>query len=175
LRQRSACIHAGLTCLGNCRFDYSGCTAESQAAVQRFVDNGNGTATDRLTGLVWELKCTATRLSGEPRRGRQAALAGRRHHMGERAQQRAVRRAQRLALTLVGGAANAAGRVPPCATPPCPVAAWPRDGTAPAGYWSSTSLSLDRQRAWAISFGDGEAYTAAKDTTLYVRAVRGGS
>ena len=171
----AACIHAGLTCLGNCRFDYSGCTAESQAAVQRFVDNGNGTATDRLTGLVWELKCTATDCQEN-------------HDV-------VVKLPWQAAVTTWASALNNAqfaghndwrlpsleelrtllAAVPPCATPPCPVAAWPRDETAPAGYWSSTSLSLDRQRAWAISFGDGEAYTAAKDTTLYVRAVRGGS
>jgi hypothetical protein len=65
--------------------------------------------------------------------------------------------------------------VPPCAAPPCPAAAWQRDATAPGGYWSSTSFSLDRKRAWAISFGDGEAYTAEKDATLYFRAVRDGS
>jgi hypothetical protein len=65
--------------------------------------------------------------------------------------------------------------VPPCTKEPCPVAVWPRDRTAPAGYWSSTTFSLDRQRAWAVSFGDGEAYTAEKGGPLYVRAVRSGS
>jgi hypothetical protein len=168
----AGCVRPGLACLGDCRFDYTGCTAASQAAVQRFVDNGNGTATDRLTGLVWELKCTAADCQEQ-------------HDV-------VAKVPWRDAVTAWVGALNSArfgghddwrlpsleelrtllAAVPPCATPPCPATALPRDTTAPAGYWSSTSFSLDRKRAWAISFGDGEAYTAEKDATLYVRAVR---
>lgn len=171
----AGCVHAGLACLGNCRFDYGGCTAESQAAVQRFIDNGDATATDRLTGLVWELKCTEADCQEahdvvaklpwqEAATGWVSALNGARFagHDDWR-----LPSLEELRTLLVA--------VPPCATPPCPTAAWPRDATAPAGYWSSTSFSLDRTRAWAISFGDGEAYTAGKDAALYVRAVRGGS
>ena len=171
----AGCVRASLACLGDCRFDYTGCTAASQAALQRFVDNRDGTATDRLTGLVWELKCTAADCQAQ-------------HDL-------VAKLPWRDAVTAWVDALNAArfgghddwrvpsleelrtllAAVPPCATPPCPAAALPRDGTAPGGYWSSTSFSLDRQRAWAISFGDGEAFTAAKDATLYVRAVRSGS
>ena len=65
--------------------------------------------------------------------------------------------------------------VPPCDTQPCPTTAWPRELTAPAGYWSSTTFSLDRQRAWAVSFRDGDVYSAEKVGALHVRAVRSGS
>ncbi len=168
------CIHAGLTCLSDCRFDYSGCTAESQAAVQRFVDNGNGTATDRLTGLMWEIKCAETDCR-------------KLHDVVAKLPWQAAATAWVSSLNDATFAGHDDWRlptleelrtllaaVPPCAAPPCPVAAWPRDRTAPGGYWSSTTFSLDRKRAWAISFGDGEAYTAEKDAALYVRAVRSG-
>ena len=39
-----------LRCASGCTFDTSGCWAT------RWVDNGDGTATDRTTGLQWELK-----------------------------------------------------------------------------------------------------------------------
>jgi hypothetical protein len=171
----SGCLHPSLACLGNCRFDYSGCTAESQAALQRFVDNGDATATDRLTGLTWELKCVTTdcqtehdvvaKLPWQEAGTRWVSALNAARFAGHDDWRLPSLEELRTLLTAV----------PPCATPPCPAAAWPRDGTAAAGYWSSTSFSLDRGRAWAISFGDGEAYTAAKDATLYVRAVRDGS
>ncbi|HVM95655.1 MAG TPA: DUF1566 domain-containing protein, partial [Candidatus Acidoferrales bacterium] len=65
--------------------------------------------------------------------------------------------------------------VPPCPTEPCAGSAWPRKLTATAGYWSSTTFSVDKHRAWAVSFRDGDVYTAEKGEALHVRAVRSGS
>jgi len=173
--QDEACLHSGLTCLGNCTFDYTGCTAESQAAVQRFVDNGNGTASDRLAGLTWELKC------------RDADCADRHSVLATLPWQAAAAEwvsrlnAERFAghddwrLPTLEELRTLLAAVPPCAAEPCPTAAWPRTQTAPAGYWSSTTFSVDKGRAWAVSFRDGDVYTAAKGDALHVRAVRKGS
>lgn len=45
---------AGLTCTAACKLDSGACTAGHVPA--RFRDNHNGTATDLLSGLTWELK-----------------------------------------------------------------------------------------------------------------------
>ena len=168
----ASCLRASLACLGDCRFDYIGCTAASQAAVQRFVDHHNGTATDRLTGLVWELKCAAgdceepndvvTKLPWrEAGTGWIGALNDARFGGHDDWRLPSLEELRTLLAA-----------VPPCTAPTCPATALSREAIAPAGYWSSTSFSLDRNRAWAISFGDGEAYTAEKDAALHVRAVR---
>jgi len=45
---------AQLVCTSECKFDLSGCEAASEP--DRFRDNGDGTATDTWTGLMWEVK-----------------------------------------------------------------------------------------------------------------------
>jgi hypothetical protein len=170
--QEPTCLHPGLACLSSCTFDYSGCTAESHTAVQRFVDHGDGTTTDRLTGLMWEQKCTEREcndrhnvLTALPWRDGAAdwisglnleRFAG--HHDWR--------------LPTLEELRTLLAVVPPCAAEPCPGTVWPRDQTAAAGYWSSTTFSVDKQRAWVVSFRDGDVYTAAKDDALHVRAVR---
>ncbi len=167
-----ACVRAGLACLPNCSFDYTGCTAEVHTAVQRFVDNGDGTMVDRLTGLMWELKCTERGCSdrhdvfaSKPWRSavsewvaslNEEAYAGHRDWR--------LPTAEELRTLLVA--------VPPCAKEPCDATVLPREQIAPAAYWTSTTFSIDKRRAWAVSFRDGEVYTADKSDALHVRAVR---
>jgi len=43
-----------------------------------------------------------------------------------------------------------------------------------AFYWSSTSNALYTGHAWGVDFGNGGDYNRAKDSSYYVRAVRGG-
>ena len=173
--QPDACVHTGLSCLGNCRFDFSGCTSESQAAAQRFVDQGNGTATDRLTGLTWELKCTDAQCA---ERHQVLSAVGWQSAASEWI---AALNAEKFAghndwrLPTLEELRTLLAAVPPCPTEPCAVAAWPRNSTAPEGYWSSTTFSIDKHRAWAVSFRDGDVYTAEKGDKLHVRAVRQGS
>jgi hypothetical protein len=45
---------AGLACTAECELDSSGCEASSVPS--RFSDNGDRTATDRVSGLMWEQK-----------------------------------------------------------------------------------------------------------------------
>jgi hypothetical protein len=169
-----ACIKPELRCLGNCTFDYSGCTAESHAALQRFIDHGNGTATDRLTGLMWELKCADDRC-GE----RHEVLTTLPWH-GAAAQWIDSLNQERFAghgdwrLPSLEELRTLLTAVPPCPAEPCASAAWPRNQTAPASYWSSTTFSIDKQRAWVVSFRDGDVYTAEKRESLHARAVRRG-
>ncbi|MBI1815598.1 MAG: DUF1566 domain-containing protein [Deltaproteobacteria bacterium] len=173
--QEESCIHSGLTCLSSCTLDYSGCTAESQGALQRFVDHGNGTANDRLTGLMWELKCAETDCAERhnvvvalPWQGAAAewiTALNEQHYAGHNDWR--LPTLEELRTLLIA--------VPPCTAEPCATAAWPRNQTASAGYWSSTTFSVDKTRAWAVSFRDGDIYTAEKRDTLHVRAVRRGS
>ncbi len=168
-----ACVQPGLACLSDCSFDYSGCTAESQLAVQRFVDHKNGTISDRLAALMWEQKCGAddcaelhnvltTRTWQAGATDWVKALNGENFagHNDWR-----LPSVEELRMLLVA--------VPPCGDNICDAASvWDRKQTAPAGYWSSTTLSLDKSRAWVVSFRDGDVYTAEKGQPLHVRAVR---
>jgi hypothetical protein len=171
----ATCVRPGLACLRSCSFDYSGCTNESEAAVQRFVMHDDGTATDRLTGLMWEQKCTDVTCSDQHnvfsavswRNGAtQWINALNAERFGGHDDWRLPSLEEMRTLLTV---------VPPCPTEPCPGAVWPREQTATAGYWTSTTFAVDKGRAWAVSFADGDVYTAEKDATLHVRAVRRGS
>ncbi|MBI3782304.1 MAG: DUF1566 domain-containing protein [Deltaproteobacteria bacterium] len=169
------CIRPGLTCLASCMFDYSGCTAESQAASQRFMEAGDGTAIDRLTGLTWELKC-----SEGPCAETHSVLASL-PWAGAASQWISSLNAEKFAghsdwrLPSLEELRSLLAAVPPCPAEPCSKSAWPRKLTATAGYWSSTTFSVDKRRAWAVSFRDGDVYTAEKSEALHVRAVRSGS
>ena len=46
--------------------------------------------------------------------------------------------------------------------------------TLSAFYWSSTSNANGTGNAWGVSFDYGNAHYNAKDSSYYVRAVRGG-
>jgi hypothetical protein len=173
--QDGACVRPGLACLRSCRFDYAGCTTANEAALQRIVSNGNGTATDRLTGLMWEQKCSELTC---PDQHQVAATLGWRSSATEWVN---ALNEQRFAghddwrLPSLEELRTLLAVVPPCTAEPCAGSAWPRHETAAAGYWSSTTFAVDTGRAWAVSFGDGEVYTAEKSGALHVRAVRRGS
>jgi hypothetical protein len=173
--QDDGCIRPGLACLRSCSLDYSGCTAENEAALQRFVSNGDATATDRLTGLMWEQKCTD--LQCAERHDVSATVSWR----AGAAQWISGLNEERFAghndwrLPSLEELRALLAVVPPCTAEPCPGAVWPRTQTATAGYWSSTTFSIDKGRAWAVSFADGDVYTADKSEVLHVRAVRRGS
>lgn len=169
------CIRPGLTCLRSCSYDYSGCTAENEAAQQRVMTNGDGTATDRLTGLMWEQKCTDLQCA-EPH-----AVSTTVSWRAGAAQWVNTLNEERFAghndwrLPSLEELRTLLAVIPPCAEEPCAGAVWPRAQTATAGYWSSTSFAVDKARAWAVSFADGDVYTAEKSEALHVRAVRRGS
>ncbi len=168
-----ACIRPALACTSRCAFDYSGCTLETVGSeTARFVQSREGLSFDRVTGLVWELKCTTaecTRTHDILTRMTWKMAAG---EWVEKLNEERFAGYDDWRLPTVEELRTLLVAVPPCLHEPCPAGAWPERSTVRAAYWSSTSFSLDTQRAWAVSFRDGEAFTAEKQDALHVRAVR---
>jgi len=163
------------------------------AGVVRYVDNGDGTVTDNLTGLVWEKKSDngdihdkdtfGTWTTGSPYNGNGTAYTT----------------FLRDGLNAGAGFAGANDwRLPtfaelgtillpeehPCATNPC-VASQFNSGCAPScsatscscaqsgRYRSATTWARDPNVAWFVDFGDGGVDGHFKFHSSYVRAVRG--
>lgn len=147
----------------------------------RFVDNGDGTVTDELTGLQWEQKTDdasvhdkdntytwSTTLFGTDANGTAyttflatlnsgGCFAGQCDwRLPTRAELQTILLAERF----------------PCATSPCV------DGifvpTTASYHWSSTTYATSANEAWVVQFATGEAAGAVKGAGLSVRAVRGG-
>ena len=152
----------------------------------RFVDNGDGTVTDRCTGLMWQ-RITASRSGG----GGVSAMEDELFTWGE-----ALRYCEDLILCRDGtwttdpAVASSHGggkyndwRLPSVrelqgivdygrAGPACD----PLFDTRPEAYWSSTSDAADPAGAWAVHFFNGCVEDdATKDLFRFVRAVRTGS
>jgi len=143
----------------------------------RFVDNGDGTVTDRLTGLVWlrEGNCTTF-------------FAGDSTGVNERPWAAALTAAKQLASSFCGltdGSVAGDWRLPnlrelqslvdysqfnPCLPPDHPFL-----NTASSYYWSSTTYAYSTSLAWLVYFNIGDVYYGGnKSISYYVRAVRGG-
>ncbi len=188
--------------LAKCRIKYDqawtklqGLTGSSTCGgVPRYVDNGDGTVTDNLSGLVWEKKSDnddihdkdtfATWSTGSPYKGNGTAYT----------------------TFLIDGLNAGAGfagandwRLPtlaelgtillpeeyPCTTFPCvapafnsscePGCAATACSCTRSGYWSASTYAPSPINAWGVYFGDGDVYNFDKTFSDYVRAVRGGS
>ena len=150
------------------------------APTPRFTDNGNGTVTDRLTGLVWlkEGNCkifytgdnTAT---GNPRPWAQAvqsanllATGSCGLNDGSRAGDWRLPNRKELDTLIDLGQSN------PALPLVCPL----RNSALGIFYWSSTTVadSTINPSAWAVDFFHGLNYFEVKTTNYYVRPVRGG-
>ena len=150
------------------------------APTPRFTDNGNGTVTDRLTGLVWlkEGNCkifytgdnTAT---GNPRPWAQAvqsanllAAGSCGLNDGSRAGDWRLPNRKELDTLIDLGQSN------PALPLVCPL----RNSALGIFYWSSTTVadSTINPSAWAVDFFHGLNYFEVKTTNYYVRPVRGG-
>lgn len=143
----------------------------------RFVDNNNGTVTDKQTGLIWlkEGECSSF-YSGDPTGANNRLWAA------------AVDSANKLASGYCGltdGSVAGDWRLPNVnelfslfdrskynlALPAsCPLA----DSTVASAYWSSTTYALVVNGAWIVDFGDGYVGYNYKSSYYYVRCVRGG-
>jgi hypothetical protein len=165
-------------------------TGSSTCVDPRFVDNGDGTVTDRLTALQWEKK---DNLDSTPN------LTDR--HDADNTYTWSAG----IGLTAAGGTAytdflatlNGGGcfagqcdwRLPtmyelqtillgepyPCTTSPCidQAAFGPTVGNVP--YWSATTYAWTPDDAWFVTFGSGGVHDYAfKGNHNYVRAVRAG-
>ncbi|MBY0276415.1 DUF1566 domain-containing protein [Candidatus Binatia bacterium] len=196
-----------LGCSTECRFDVSGCATgalpatgqtscwnkdgvvipcagsghdgEIQAGADlAYVDHGDGTITDRNTGLTWEQLDDAGGLHDKDTLfDFDAALA---HVAALNAASFAGHTDWRLAnarelQTLIDDGryrpaiapAFNTGCTAGCSVPSCSC-------TKDNYFWSSTSLNKNPSFAWYVNFFTGERNVTAKSNTAIVRAVRGG-
>jgi hypothetical protein len=144
----------------------------------RFKDNGNGTVTDGLTGLIWlkDGKCVAF-FSGDgtgvnKRNWANAIDAANKLSSGycgltdgsKAGDWRLPNRKELESLIDLGRT------MPPALPAGCPLAA----STFYDYYWSSTTYANYTAVAWLVDFSNGYVYYDYKSSSYYVRAVRGG-
>lgn len=123
---------------------------------ERFVDHGDGTVTDRETGLTWQQgEATATMGWLEALRTAEGLTLG-----GYRDWRLPnVKELQSLGDVRISG-------------PWLPTARFP--GVKSDRYWSSTTQNNRTTNAWWVEFGAGTVSQAPKTSAYWVRAVRGG-
>lgn len=185
--------------IAKCRIKYAGAWTKLQglgttcAVASRYTDNGNGTVTDNLSGLVWEKKSDNDDVHDKET----ASTWSTGSYNGDGT---AFTTFLRDGLNAGAGFAGANDwRVPtfaelqtivlpepyPCTTNPCVDPAFntscaaactvltcscTRSGT----YWSATTFAGGADVAWNVAFSDGFVGFNSKVDPALVRAVRGG-
>jgi len=190
----------GLACTSACSFDFVGC-AYAAATPARFHDNGDQTATDLWTGLVWEMK---TGTPGPFVLCPDLATCPNPHDVNNDYHWTATGTAfdgtaKAIFLDVLndvagGGASCFAGhcdwRLPSglelkgillepeavmtCGTTPCIDPSFPGP-TGTGGYWSANTSSDGTTSAYYVRFDGGGLFPTLKTANRYARAVRGGS
>lgn len=136
----------------------------------RFTDNGDGTITDKATGLMWK-KCS------EGQTGADCAGGVADTYMWQGALQQA-----QAVSSGVGFAGHTDWRVPNikeldsiveerCSAPAINLSVFPN---TVGNYWSSSSCAFDGSYAWVVYSYDGGDSWSYKYGNYYVRLVRGG-
>ena len=143
----------------------------------RFKDNGNGTVTDGLTGLIWLKKGNCFGFYYLDPNGILGA--------NERSWANAITAANNLAngyCELLDGSKAGDWRLPnrkeldslldlgrsyPALPVGCPL-------TNFGSFWSSTTNAAGTGKAWLVDLQSGDVFNDLKPNTYYVRAVRGG-
>ncbi len=170
-----------------CRVKYVATWAKLQArlpttscAAARFVDNGDGTVSDNLTGLQWEKKTSAV---GTHNVNDQYSWSA----TGTAADGTAFTAFLPLLNTGVCLGGQCDWRLPTkeelqtllsepfsCASHPCVDSAL--GPTQSDLYWSSSTYLGKPDTAWMVDFNDGSVVNFVPDklVDMYVRAVRGG-
>jgi hypothetical protein len=132
----------------------------------RFTDNGDGTVTDNLTGLMWAKAATL--------------------NQGRMAWNDAIDYVNNLTLGLNGcGTSNTDWRLPNVKeyqslidfsnyNPALPTG-HPFTFVPLFGYWSSSTYTNDTNYAWVVFMYNGDVLSGDKTLTGYVWAVRGGN
>jgi hypothetical protein len=139
----------------------------------RFTDNGNGTVTDNLTGLIWMKNANVfgMRLWAEAlmdANGLQAGYFG----LTDGSKPGDWRLPNDRELhSLVDYGINSDGFALPPGHPFINVQASYDDFKV---YWSSTTYNKNNELAWFVNFYDGRTLARSKGTNCYVWCVRGG-
>jgi hypothetical protein len=151
------------------------CDTSTRAAstpTENFTDNGDGTVTDKQSGLTW-MRCA----QGQTWSGGGCAGSAQRYTWPDAL-------AMALNLNALGGhAQHADWRIPKlpelagiverqCRDPRINLALFP--ATPAAAFWSATSRRGEDDQALALSFGPEGVSAGSKEETHFVRLVRGG-
>lgn len=156
-------------------------SVEKTMPTNNFLDNGDGTVTDKTTGLMWK-RCS----EGQAWDASASACGG---AAGVFTWQGALQRAQHLNQDLGGYAGHTDWRVPntkeistiverACQDPAINLTLFPN--TPDAIFWSSSPYlgdyggSSTDTMAWVEAYPVGNAFVKAKSDTHYLRLVRGG-
>jgi len=153
-------------------------------AQESFIDNGDGTVTDNMTGLMWEKKVAGDSFSFD-RQGIGSCL----HCVDDRydwntAMSEWISTVNGHTNDITGSAQSGLGgdtdwRIPTlaelltivdCGSPPCidPIFG----PTAASFYWSATTNANFPGFAWFVDFDDGNVVFLSKDFSAHPRAVR---
>jgi len=146
--EATAC--AGGECPGQDGFYRTGCPFDG-----RFVDQGDGTVTDRCTGLIWQQDPSSQKFLWCEALQYCEGL-----DLGGHADWRLPNLRELQSLVDFGR--------PDLAIDPVFLA-------LPSGHWTSTTPPSFTDTAWCVVFGFGTSEFVGKDTRLSVRAVRGGN
>jgi hypothetical protein len=173
------CVKQSLTCSAACAFDVTGCSSLTSNEPLRFVEHPDGTITDRLTGLMWERKCSgegcpAEHDADQKLSWRQAASdwiadmnAEQGSGYGGYDDWRLPTIAELRSLMLEPW---------PCRNGPCiEPAMLGLESPAGLSYWSATTSDADKRRAWSMLLSGGQTEAQTKQAELHVLAVRRGS
>ncbi len=158
--------------LSKCRVKYTSTwtTLEKKAAgtgatcdSARFVDNRNGTVTDKLTGLQWETKTSFNVGGGYIWPANLEVEATHIEFLGGQSDWRLPTPAELLTIV---------SEPYPCTTSPCIDAIFGATGTG--NYWSSIQVATDPTLAWFVNFTAGGVDNSGVSSVFLARAVRGG-
>jgi hypothetical protein len=122
-----------------------------------YTDNGDGTVTDKVTGLMWQQAVTAAPYSWSDARSQCSTVS-----LGGHADWRLPSRIELLSLVDLGASGTATN-----------VTYFPGIPAAPAAvFWTSSPLANNPSAAWTVDFSYG-AISYADVTHLYdLRCVR---